>query len=100
MRNGSNNVSSIIDMSVSENAIREGRKQFCHTLSERLLLAMVQSGAGREVDAPVTDLVKRAWELADAQYEEMIRRRASENAPVSLSERMAADNIAAGAKLG
>ena len=84
------NGATLSDMSVSDRAIREGRKMFCHSLSEKLLIAMA------DVPTKPEYLVKRAWDLASLQYDEMIRRRAVDDEPVTLTEQMAANNIAAG----
>jgi hypothetical protein len=85
-RNRFNGEASLIDTSVSDRAIRRAKREFCSQLSERLLIAMM--------NVPWNDpeaTVQRAWALAELHYEEMLRRMALRDAPVSLTERMAAD---------
>ena len=83
MMNGS---ASVIDMSISDRAIKDARKMFCKMLGERLLVAMVDTTTD-----PKT-LNDRAWLLAEMYYDEMIRRE-SASGTVSISERMAAQEM-------
>ena len=83
----------LIDTSISDRTIQEARKTFAKHLSERLLVAMIHGNPPE--DLAHVHLI--AWRLAEMHYDEMIRREA-EAAPVSLSERMAADAIGANAR--
>lgn len=85
-RNRFNGEASLIDTSVSDRAIRRAKREFCSQLAERLLVASSQNA-----EMPIEVLLERAWKLAELHYEEMLRRMALRDAPVSLTERMAAD---------
>lgn len=92
-QNGTN----IIDLTVHERAIRDARKAFCDMLSERVLLALLNSGSVGAIkgDDDAQAVVVRAWDIAERQYDEMIRRRAQKDAPVSLAERMVLEGLQA-----
>jgi hypothetical protein len=92
MQNGmSHGGSMLIDTSVSERAIREGRKMYCKQVSEQVMLKLA------DMTTDPKELIKRAWLLAELQYDETMRRQAAPDLPVTLTERMAADNMVASA---
>jgi hypothetical protein len=92
MKNGEMQEARLIDTSVSERAIREARKEMCCSLSEQILLRIV------DVGTPPDLLIERAWRLAGMQYDAMIKARAAPDQPVTLTERMAADNLTESAR--
>ena len=82
----------IIDLSVSDRAIRAAKREFCRHLSERLLHSM----CGCDTVTEPKVLLERAWSLAELHYDEFIRREALIDESVTLTERMAADRMQAG----
>jgi hypothetical protein len=83
--------SSLIDMTVSDRAIRRAKRQYVSDLSERLLIPMMHDTA-----MPPEVLSARAWLLAELHYDEMMRRQAlTEEQQVTMTERMAADRFVA-----
>ncbi len=85
-----NGTATMLDMSVSDSTIRAAKREFCKHLSERLLVSMMND----TTSAPEV-LNERAWKLAELHYDEMIRRTAMPHDAVTLSERMAADQVRA-----
>lgn len=71
----------MIDTSVLDEALRDSKRKFCEALSEKLLVAMVSGGTYRP---EYEHLIERAWDLAEMQYDETMRRRAPPVVPTRL----------------